>query len=255
MTIRVGPAGWDYPDWRGVVYPPGSSPKLRPLELLSRMFEVVEVNTSFYRIPEPAYAAAWAREVGHRPDFRFTAKLFQGFTHVRRWNEADAQSYEAFLAPLAEAGKLGAVLVQYPWSFRNTQENRVDMQRLLDRFSAWPLVVEVRHRDWWVEEFFGMLRERGVSLALLDQPDLPGNVGPEEVLTGPIACVRFHGRNAANWWLSEQPYYGARYDYLYSAEELEPWARRLARLAKVAKSTFAVMNNHYRGEAVVNGWS
>jgi len=253
MTIRVGPAGWDYPDWRGVVYPAGSSPKLRPLELLSGMFDVVEINTSFYRIPEPRHAAAWASEVAHRPRFQFTAKLFQGFTHVRHWSEADARAFESFLAPLATAGKLGAVLVQYPWSFRNTVENKLKLVRVLDRFAAWPLVVELRHQDWWVGDFFEMLRERGVSLALLDQPDLPGNVQPDEVLTGPIACVRFHGRNANNWWLAEQPYYGARYDYLYSAEELEPWARRLERLSKVAKTTFAVMNNHYRGEAVING--
>lgn len=247
---RVGPAGWHYPDWEGTVYTTATGSAR--LAYMARFFDCVEINVSFYRTPAPSVAGVWVRTVAAWPRFRFTAKLHQSFTHERRLDAGEARAFHAFLAPLAESGRLGALLLQFPWSFRADRENWDHARALFAEFRAYPLVVEVRHDSWWKPRFFDLLRELGVGIANIDQPALDHNVGPDAVMTGETLYIRFHGRNAANWWLKEQPYYGARYDYLYSAGELAPWIDRIRRAERQATNSFIIMNNHFRGEAVVN---
>ena len=122
--VRIGPAGWSYKDWEGVVYPAAPGRRFDQLAYLARYFDAIEVNSSFYRIPPPAHAVSWARRTASNPDFRFTAKLYRGFTHEKAVEPGDAEAFRRFLDPLAEAGRLGALLVQFPWSFRNDAENR-----------------------------------------------------------------------------------------------------------------------------------
>lgn len=251
--LRIGPAGWSYPDWKGVVYPKPEPKNFQHLPLIAQWFDVAEINNSFYRIPERRHAANWAHQIEGFPNFRFTAKLYQGFTHERRPTRAQTLAYLEFLEPLMEASRLGALLLQFPWSFRNTPDNRAYAERLFFQFRDFPLVFEVRHQNWWTPDTFAWLRDQCVSVCNIDQPALRDNILPDDVLTGPVAYIRFHGRNEANWWAEEQPYYGARYDYLYDDAELAPWMERARRLQQKAESTYLIFNNHHRGDAVING--
>ena len=120
--LYVGTSGWSYPDWKGIVYPQAPG-KLNELEYLSHYFDTVEINTTFYRPPNPAYCLKWLRDVQHNPRFKFTAKLWQRFTHERtqKWTPDEARLFKDGIAPLHKAGKLGVLLVQFPWAFPNVE--------------------------------------------------------------------------------------------------------------------------------------
>jgi uncharacterized protein YecE (DUF72 family) len=247
--VLVGTAGWSYKDWEGTVYPPHGS-KFDHLAYLSHYFDLIEVNSSFYRIPPPTHARSWVRRVAGNDDFLFTVKLFRGFTHAREELKADdAEAFRKFLDPLADAGRLGALLIQYPWSFKEA-EGRVDeLFEVVKTFRDYPLAVEVRHASLQNEEFLGRLREESVAFVNIDQPLFSDSVKPSAIETSPLAYFRFHGRNYEKWFAHEESW--ERYNYLYSASELEPWIEKINRLEK-AEKVFVVTNNHFRGQAAVN---
>lgn len=249
--IRVGPAGWSYDDWKGIVYPAGM--KRHALAWLCEAFDTVEINVSFYR-PVPArYAESWLGHVAPNPNFRFLAKLWNRFTHEPGgFSEADVRTYRDGVAPLLEAGKLGSVLVQFPWSFRRTPGNRLTLARILDAFPDLPLTVEFRHASWDRDEVYEGLRARGAAFCNIDQPALRDNLGPTARVTAPVAYVRLHGRNAEHWFRDDSPGF-ERYNYLYAADELAPWLERIRELRRQAETVYVVTNNHYRGQAVANG--
>jgi uncharacterized protein YecE (DUF72 family) len=253
--VWIGPAGWSYEDWKGVVYPAGAGRRFDPLEYLARFFDVVEINTSFYRPPPATWTRAWARRVEDHPRFRFTAKLWRGFTHERDTppSTADLDAFREGIDPLAEEDRLLAVLAQFPWSFRNDPEERSRLAAILDAFGDYPLVVEVRHESWDEPETLAWLRERGVGMAAIDQPLHEGSLGAVDRRTGPVAYYRFHGRNFEAWFAEGRPSH-ERYDYLYGREELEPWVGRMksAAVDPQVKAVIAITNNHYQGQAVVN---
>lgn len=253
--VRVGPAGWSYDDWRGVVYPAGAGRRFDPLEYLARYFDVVEINTSFYRPPPPAWTRSWVERVADHTRFRFTAKLWRGFTHERDAppSTKDVDAYREGIDPLAEQDRLLAVLAQFPWSFKNEPEARRWLAAVVDAFADYPLVVEVRHASWDEPEVLAWLRERGVGLAAIDQPLHDGSLGLVDHRSGPVAYYRFHGRNFASWFAEGRPSH-ERYDYLYDREELEPWAGRMREAAsdRAVKAVVAITNNHYQGQAAVN---
>lgn len=249
--IRIGVAGWSYPDWAGIVYPKPKPRGFSELKRIASWFDMVEINASFYRTPKSTDAERWVSQVADFPDFRFAAKLNQTFTHERNLEPGATRDFQGFLEPLQESGRLVALLVQFPWSFRATAPNWLYIQRLREAFARFPLAVEFRHDAWWHEHWFSQLRAEGLSLVNIDQPSLEHNIPPGDVLTGPLAYVRLHGRNAQQWWADPQPYYGARYDYLYSPEEMTPWVERVTRMAIEADNTVVVFNNHHRGDAIV----
>jgi uncharacterized protein YecE (DUF72 family) len=246
--IRVGVAGWSYPDWEGIVYPARKAAGFDRLTFLARHFDTIEINTSFYRIPQPAQVASWAHRVRDRERFRFTVKLYQGFTHRRKdLRPDDAAAFLEALEPLRSAGRLGAVLIQLPYSFRPTSENREWMESIFDTFEDCPLVTEVRHQEWAREEFFDFLRSREVGFCNIDQPGVARSLGATEAVTSRVGYVRLHGRNAQDWFRREAGP-SARYDYLYAEEELAPWADRIRRMAEQTADIFIIANNHYRGK-------
>jgi len=252
--IRVGPAGWSYTDWRGRVYPEGAGTKFDTLALVARYFDVVEINSSFYYPPKPETARAWLDRIAHNPDFVFTAKLHKVFTHRRaRLTDADEPAFRAGIDPLMEAGKLGALLIQFPWSFRNEPEERIYLNQLVARFDQYPLVVELRHESWNSPRVLQTLEDLGVGLCDIDQPLFANSIKPSAEVTSPVGYIRLHGRNYQNWFREEANVL-ERYDYLYSPEELGPWMDRIREVSDKAKQTFVITNNHARAQSLVNAF-
>lgn len=248
-NIRVGPAGWSYTDWEGTVYPKHGS-KFDPLSYLASFFDTIEINSPFYRIPPPTHAKSWVRRVSGNPDFRFTTKVFRGFTHEKAsLAPDDLKAFKTYLDPLMEAGRLGALLLQFPWSFKNGDESRAKLEQLFQAFAEYPKALEVRHASFQNEDFLRFLAEREVGFVNVDQPLFHDSVKPSDAVTGPVAYARFHGRNYEKWFAHEESW--ERYDYLYSKEELSPWVERVQRMA-TRQDTYVITNNHFRGQAIVN---
>jgi uncharacterized protein YecE (DUF72 family) len=147
-SIRVGTAGWSYPHWNGLVYPKAHAPGFHPLELIAKQLDCVEINSSFYQPLKPEVVKLWMKKVEAYPDFTFTAKLHQDFTHKRVLDQANIALFKEGLWPLLRAKKLGALLMQFPWSFRFTAENREFFIELRRAFHEFPLVAEMRHDSW-----------------------------------------------------------------------------------------------------------
>jgi uncharacterized protein YecE (DUF72 family) len=253
--IRFGPAGFQYKDWEGIVYPAPKPKGFDQLAYLASYFDTIEINSTFYGPARPSTIESWVKRVEHNPDFRFTAKLYQRFTHQRKtpWTKADVAEVRAGFDPLMASGKLGAVLLQFPWSFRRTDENREWLDDLTATFADYPLVLEVRHSSWNVPAYFDELGDRGVGFVNIDQPLFHDSIKPSAVATSHVGYVRVHGRNFKDWF-RQNAGRDARYDYLYSAAELEPWAERTKELAQepATDDVYVVTNNHYRGKAVAN---
>lgn len=252
--IRVGPAGWSYSDWNGVVYPAHRDPGFHEATYLSQFFDTIEINTSFYQPLRPQLAELWVERVAANARFQFTAKLWQRFTHEGGGNEDDERAVKAGFAPLLAAGKLAAVLLQFPFSFHNTAENRVALKSLFDRFGEYALVVEVRHATWNDPKFFELLHKHCVGFCNIDQPIIGKSLRPTERTTAAIGYIRLHGRRYDTWF-SDDPESPPeeRYNYLYSAAELEPWAARVRHVAQNSRATYVIGNNHYLGKSIVNG--
>ena len=250
--VRIGTAGWMYKDWEGIVYPPPRRGFDR-LGFMASLFDTNEINSTFYRIPPASMARDWARRVAHNPRFLFTAKLYRGFTHERNAGREEEAAVRHAMDALASAGRLGCVLVQVPMSFRSTEENRELLEKVFADFTAFPLAAEFRHFSWNSGEILRFLEDRGVGFVNIDQPRLKGNLPTTSHVTGPVAYYRFHGRNAAKWF-GPNTSNEERYDYLYAEKELTPWIERIreGRERRPDTNGFAVMNNHFRGQAVAN---
>jgi len=255
-SLRVGPAGWNYKDWEGVVYPTGAGKSFDPLSYLADYFDTVEINSSFYSPPRPGDAASWARRVRNNPRFRFTAKAWQRLSHERGEEaagsiETDCEAVLRSMSPLADAGILGALLLQFPWSFRRVSENVAYLELLFRRLAGFPLALEVRHGSWDQPAFFAFLREHGVAFCNVDQPVIGDSLGPTAQVTARIGYLRMHGRNYQMWFQKDAGR-DARYDYLYTRDEIKEVADRLRAMKQSAEETYAITNNHFRGQALVN---
>jgi uncharacterized protein YecE (DUF72 family) len=232
-ALLLGTSGWDYPEWVGRVYPPsGAADRLRQY---GRWFPIVEVNSTFYRLPAPSVAASWAARTPS--SFRFAAKFPQTITHDRRLEgtEEELARFLAVLAPLRDAGKFVAALLQLPPSLPFDPGTVERFYELLPR--DLPVAVEFRERSWLCAESYALLHRFGLANVVVDGPHLP--IALE--VTAPFAYVRWHGHGRPIW-----------YDYAYSPAELAAWVPRLRALADVAGSVYGFFNNHFRGDAAVN---
>jgi uncharacterized protein YecE (DUF72 family) len=251
--IRFGVAGWDYPDWWGPVYPATRPRGFDPLAYLARYVDTIEINSTFYRPAAQTSARRWARRVAHNKNFRFTAKLWQRFTHERAtaWTADEVAAVRQGFDALAESGALGCVLLQFPWSFKRSLESREWLDDVIEAFSLYPLAVEVRHGSWNVPEFYASLTERGVGCVNIDQPVFRNSIKPDAAVTADVGYVRLHGRNYEHWFAEDAAPH-ERYDYLYSHDELKPWLERIHEIAQRTREAYVIANNHYRGQAAVN---
>lgn len=261
--IRVGPAGWSYPDWVGYVYPSRRVKNFHEAEYLAQFFDTIEINTSFYSPIRPEHAAQWLDRVSANPNFIFTAKLWRRFTHesipgaqtlvTSSPSAEDERAVRGGFDVLGKAGKLGAVLLQFPFSFHCTRETSSHLEGLLKRFSDYSLVVEVRHSSWQTPETFALLEKYKSGFCNIDQPLIGRSLEPSAESTSPVGYVRLHGRRYDTWFSDDEavPRH-ERYNYLYSAEELTPWTERIESLAERSRAVYVITNNHYQGKAVVN---
>jgi uncharacterized protein YecE (DUF72 family) len=254
QTLYCGPSGWSYPHWNGIVYPKLKPRGFHALADLSRYFDAVEINTTFYQPIRPEIARLWMRKVSANPKFLFTAKLGRRFTHERLIGPAEAAQFKEGLWPLVRAKKLGCLLMQFPWTFRYTEENREYLIALRRAFHEFPLVAEMRHSSWTHEEALGTLIDYRIGFVNIDQAPYTKAMPPASFLTSPIGYVRLHGRNPQDWkrefGSAMKPM--AAHDYLYTREELLEWKPRIEHIQQHAATTFVFANNDVGGKSVVN---
>ena len=243
---RIGTSGYSYQDWRGVFYPP-DLPDGQMLNYYARYFNTVEINSTYYRIPN---RAVFYHLAGKTPDdFDFVVKTHQETTHIRQKpKEAMKELIEA-VQPLVEACKFSGFLAQFPYSFKNTPQNRRYLKRIRELAGEYPLFVEFRNWTWNRQEVYQFLREYNLGYVNVDQPRLRGLLPPQHIATTNEGYIRFHGRRRQDWWQGTNE---TRYNYLYSEEELKEWLGRIASLLKQSTRTHIFFNNHPQGKAVKN---
>jgi uncharacterized protein YecE (DUF72 family) len=242
-VIKIGTSGFFYDDWMGPVYPEGL-PRREQLAYYAREFSTVEINATYYRIPGQRTVEGWVQKTPS--GFLFSVKAYQGLTHERL--NPDYAGFVMSLRPLIESGKLGCVLAQFPNSFYPSSTNREYLHGLRAGLSGIPVVVEFRNADWVTEATLNLLRRLDLAFCCVDEPRLPGLMPPVAAVTGPIAYVRFHGRNSAKWYNHREAW--ERYDYTYPVDELREWVPRLWQLDASAPLTLVYFNNHFAGQAV-----
>lgn len=254
-SLRVGPAGWSYKDWRGIVYPRHEPRDFHEAAFLAQYFDTIEINTSFYYPLDSEHCRQWIDLVAPNPRFLFTAKLWQKFTHGpgETISAEDHRDVRGGLDVLMMDGKLGALLLQFPFSFHRTDENLAHLKKLLKEFAHYPLAVEVRHASWNDKSFYELLRERKVGFCNIDQPLIGKSLKPSERSTAGVGYIRLHGRRYDTWFTDDPASPPEeRYNYLYSESELQPWVGRIQKVAESSETTFVITNNHFQGKGVVN---
>ncbi|HEY3359998.1 MAG TPA: DUF72 domain-containing protein [Polyangia bacterium] len=246
--LLIGTSGYSYDDWRGRFYPE----RLKKTEFLpfyADHFPACEINFTYYRPPDARTLEAMVRKSGARVELVIKAPA--ALTHERHGDEAQvARALNVALTPVRDAGVLGGVLLQFPFSFHPTEENSAYLRRLRDLMPDAPLVVELRNARWVCEATFDLLRQHRLAFCNVDEPRLEGLLPPLGVVTAEPGYVRFHGRNAAKWWRHEAAH--ERYDYLYTEAELEGWLPRLGGMQARARKTYVFFNNHFQSKAVEN---
>jgi uncharacterized protein YecE (DUF72 family) len=250
-TVLVGTSGYSFPDWVGPFYPAGMKSG-DFLGFYARHFDVVEVNSTYYRIPQPRMLEQMEKKT---PDhFRFVVKLHQSMTHEGSLDPASYRDFLSALEPLKAAGKYDGLLAQFPWAFRFGVGSLDHLRALRERLGDEPLFVEFRHVSWTDPSVPGRLREQRLGFCAVDEPDLPGLMPAVTHVTAEDAYVRLHGRNARNWWARPGvDRKGAdRYDYEYSPAELGEWVKKIANLATQARRTYVFFNNCHAGQAARN---
>ncbi|MGD9495322.1 MAG: DUF72 domain-containing protein [Armatimonadota bacterium] len=246
--IRIGTSGYSYDDWVGPFYPDGTD-KREFLSYYAQHFDCVEVNYTFYRMPEAGTLQAMSAKTD--PGFRFVIKANREMTHERE--KADATLFEQFIAalePLREQSKFGCVLAQFPYSFGLSQANVDYLKSLRRLMHGVPVVVEFRNREWIRDETFVFLRRADFGFCCVDEPQFGSLMPPIVEATSSIGYVRFHGRNYEKWWQHDEAW--ERYNYLYSREELAEWVPKVRSLAEQTDETYVFFNNHYHAQAVQN---
>ena len=244
--VLIGTSGYSFPDWVGPFYPKGT-PRADMLQFYAARFPVVELNTTYYRIPAPGTLARMADRTP--PGFQFVVKLHQDMTHKESTDPAVYREFRAAVQPLLAGGRLEGLLAQFPWGFRLGDRSLRHLYFLREELPEAPLFAEFRRAEWDRPECFDFLRAHGIGYCCVDEPCLPGLMPPRVAVTTDVAYLRLHGRNARDWWGSGG---GDRYDYDYSEGELKEWVHKLREMAERARRTYVFFNNCHAGHAASN---
>jgi uncharacterized protein YecE (DUF72 family) len=216
------------------------------LDYYATIFKTIEINVTYYRIPPPMVFERMLQKT--KSDFEFVVKTPRDFTHTRNIDLV-SKSFKEAMNPLANSGRLGAILAQFPWSFKPLKPNLEYLKKLKHALEFAPLVVEFRHRSWIKEDIFDLLKQESISFCCVDEPNLPGLVPPIVRATGAIGYVRFHSRDASKWWEGGLK---GRYDYNYQDAELKEWIPKISELGKETKKIYIFFNNCHEGQAAKN---
>lgn len=251
-SVLIGTSGYDYPEWKGVFYPP----EIKRADFLSyyaTQFNALELNNTFYNMPTAERLNVFYERSEGRLDFSIKANRLLTHEISYSWNSA-ADDFKQALAPIIKKEKLSAVLFQFPQSFHYTDENRIYLAKLISTFEGFPVVIEFRHREWIRESVFVGLLQRKASVAFCDMPNL--KYLPSSSMTsfiGPNAYIRLHGRNASAWYSAAPKSNGsARYDYNYSEEELEKFVPVIQAAVAEGRKVQIYFNNHPKGNGAEN---
>ena len=282
MSLRIGTSGWNYPSgqgkWNGIFYPATRSKRagtdrFDELRFYAERFDTVEVNSTFYGQPRAEVTRGWVERTP--AGFDFSLKLYQKFTHPRMFKEAalkrapgaegslldlltqvtqsDIDEFKAGIEPLAAAGKLGALLAQFPASFKNTDATRDYLAQVLRAFHDYPVAVELRHRSWSdaIGDTLAMLNACNAAWVQIDEPKFRFSIRQNYLpnITS-FYYMRLHGRNAAQWWRHENR--DDRYNYLYSGDELREFSETAGAANELVKKSYLYTNNHFSAKSVVN---
>jgi len=244
-VLYLGTSGFSYSDWLGNFYPRGL---LRGdwLRFYAKEFNALELNSTYYAIPRLSIIESMVNKTGE--GFMFSVKANQDMTHQRLNDKSMFEAFVNMLQPFTDAGKLGCVLAQFPFSFSAVGDNFNYLELFRERLRDLPLVVEFRNVQWLKPDIFDWLRKHNLGFCCVDEPQLPKLLPPVAEATTSIAYVRFHGRNSDKWWQHQHAY--ERYDYSYSEEELKEWVPRINKLNAMAEKTFIFANNHWRSQSV-----
>jgi len=283
-ALRIGTSGWNYPTgrgtWNGIFYPP---PRKRPkgfdeLAFYASHFDTVEVNSTFYGQPRAEVSRQWAARTP--AGFEFSVKLYQKFTHPKMYtervagslapeaaamgdgdwleaitkpNQADLDEFRRGIDPLASAGKLGALLAQFPPSFKETPASRDYLGSLLTALAGYQVAVELRHRSWSdrVGETLELLNHFQAAWVQIDEPKFKFSIRQNYLpnVEG-FYYMRLHGRNVAQWWRHAKS--EDRCDYLYSADELREFSDTAGAARRLVKKLYLYTNNHFSAKSVAN---
>jgi uncharacterized protein YecE (DUF72 family) len=280
--LRIGTSGWSYPSgkgtWNGVFYPPA---RRRPkgfdeLAFYAEHFDTVEVNSTFYGQPRAEITRAWAARTPS--GFEFSVKLYQKFTHPRMFREriaaalpdaargdaaaiealarpgdADLDEFRRGIEPLATSGRLGALLAQFPPSFKDHPASRDYLAMLLRAFAGYRVAVELRHKSWSdaIGDTLALLNSFGAAWVQIDEPKFRFSIRQNFLpnVQG-FYYMRLHGRNAEKWWRHDKS--EDRYDYLYSAGELKEFSETAESARTLVKKLYLYTNNHFSAKSVAN---
>ena len=282
MALLIGTSGWSYPTgkgtWNGLFYPATRSKRhgtrdFDELRFYAEHFDTVEVNSTFYGQPRAQVSRTWVERT--RPGFDFSVKLYQKFTHPSMFKDAalkrapgaegalldllaevtqsDIDEFRAGIDPLASAGRLGALLAQFPPSFKDSRASRDYLAQLLRAFADYPVAVELRHRSWSdaISDTLSMLNAFGAAWVQIDEPKFRFSIRQNYLpnVTS-FYYMRLHGRNAAAWWRHERS--EDRYNYLYTADELKEFSDIASAANELVKKSYLYTNNHFSSKSVVN---
>jgi len=244
-VLYFGTSGFSYNDWVGNFYPRGM-PRREWLSYYAREFSALELNSTFYALPRLSILEAMIDKTGE--GFLFSVKANQEMTHQCQNDKRVFVAFIHMLQPFIDAGKLGCVLAQFPYSFGFSRQNWDYLELFREWLRDLPVVVEFRNARWLKLEVFDWLRSYNLGFCCVDEPQLPKLLPSVAEVTSNIGYIRFHGRNAVKWWQHEHAY--ERYDYTYSAEELGDWLPKVGKLDSLTEKTFIFANNHWRGQAI-----
>ncbi len=244
-AIQIGTSGFSYEDWKGVFYPP-NMPKAQWFEFYVQRFSCLEINSSYYSFLSPRTVQSLIKRAP--ASFRFAIKLHKSLTHEVENTEESIRKTKLQNRPFQESGTLAVHLAQFPHSFVPSREAWNYLRHLSQEI--FPLCIEFRNIRWQTDETIQRLREWGVSLCVVDQPDLPGLMKFAPLVTHSPAYIRFHGRNAKTWYHHQETW--QRYDYLYSEQELSARIEDIKQMSAQAEETLIFFNNHFQAQAITN---
>ena len=245
--IRIGTSGYSFKNWVGPFYPENTKPS-GMLDYYTGQFKTVEINSTYYRIPHPKVFEGIAKKIPI--DFDVIVKVNRELTHNKNHDVSTMRDIFIAVDGLIRAGKLKGFLAQFPYSFKFEHENLKHVMNARRACRGFPLFVEFRHSGWLTDEVYKTLAESDIGYVNVDEPPLSDLVPPQTLVTNGTGYIRFHGRNTRAWW---DPEAGDRYDYEYSAEELQEWLPLVKKVSESARSdTYLFFNNCHMGQAVKN---